>query len=85
MRRANCWTEVVVVTAITIPVLITGCTRDDSHDAIAMSAPHSSAAGDDRLPEVVVTVRRPGRETMAMSDRDGSSAAGISATRGHRP
>jgi hypothetical protein len=87
MRRANFWTGVVVlVTAVTLPLLTTGCTQDNSlantGGKSAMAAP---AAGDRGLPEVVVSASRSGPETIAMSERKANAAEQLSPTRAHRP
>ena len=84
MRRANYWTGVVIATAITVALLTTGCMQDNSsRNAGAGLAGQSSSAGGGNLPEVVVTARRPGPDTIAMSDRESDSAAGMLPTRAH--
>jgi hypothetical protein len=87
MRRANYWTGVLTITAgITLALLASGCTRDDSvSNSGSKSALTASTVGDRDLPEVVVSTRRPARETIAMSDRDADAATGIPSTPSRRP
>jgi hypothetical protein len=87
MRRANYWTGIIViVTAVTLPLLTTGCTQDNSlANTGGKSALTAPAVGDQGLPEIVVSARRSGPETIAMSDHNASSAERLSPTRAHRP
>jgi len=92
MRRASYWTGVVVVTAVTGSFLTTGCTRDGSLDNganLARTGAKSAltaavAVGDRGLPEIVVSARKPGAETTAMSDRNAAAAQGMSPIPAHR-
>jgi hypothetical protein len=87
MRRANYWTGVIVlVTAVTLPLLTVGCTQDNSQaNTGGKSALTAPAVGDQGLPEVVVSASRSGPETIAMSDRNANAAEQLSPTRAHRP
>jgi len=82
MRFAKYWTGVVVVASITVPLLTAGCTRDHAVTGARDDSSQHTSADIAQLPEVVVTGRRPGGETIAMSDRN---ATGISVSRGRHP
>jgi hypothetical protein len=51
----------VTVMAITLPLLTTGCTQENSPAAA------SARAAENNLPEVVITARKAGAETVALS------------------
>lgn len=86
MRRAKFYSGVITLAVITLPLLTAGCMQSNSSaEHSADAAHHESGASDGGLPQVVVTTKRPGREAIAMSDRDANSATGIASTRAHRP
>jgi len=81
MRRTNCSAGVIVI-AITLPILTTGCTRDyslayagaHSPSGAVKSAPEALTVAENNLPEVVITARI-----------EPSTVATVSADRVHRP
>ena len=82
MRRANCLAGAIAM-AVTLTLLTTGCTRDES------SAMASASSAENNLPEVVISARKAGADTVAMSqhNRDETAptlAATVSPTRAHR-
>jgi hypothetical protein len=84
MRRAKFYSGVITLALITLPLLTTGCTQSNSSaERSANAAQDAIGVGDEGLPEVVVTAKRSGAETIAMSDRDANGAT--ASTRAHRP
>lgn len=85
MQRASYWTEIAIITAATLPVLTTGCSRDNSLASDSGRTAMTRAAVDQGLPEIVVSARKPGPGTMAMSTPNATAAEGMSASRVRRP
>jgi hypothetical protein len=86
MPRRNNWTGVMIINAAALVLMasLAGCTQSDSRsNSSTPAALNEASVTADGLPEVVVTARRLGRETVALSEGGSEAAAGTSPIQAH--
>jgi hypothetical protein len=86
MRRTNYWTAAILMTSVILPLLTSGCSRDNplANDS-GRTALLRAAVGNPGLPEIVVSAPRQDSQTIAMSDRNVSAAEDTAPARARRP